>query len=147
MRTMIVVVSVGAVLGLSSCSQVELPRNRPVAAEGYLPNEPLPQTQFEWPQDKAVGVSLSFDDARVSQLDVGIPLLDSLGVKATFYVSIVPMRQRLSDWKAVLATGHEIGNHSLRHACTANFPFSKDKALEDYTLAQMTAELDQANRA
>ncbi len=147
MRTMIVAVLMGAaVMGLSSCSQVETPGNRPVAARGYLPNEPLPPTQFEWPQDKAVGVSLSFDDARASQLDVGVPLLDSFGVKATFYVSIVPMRERLSDWKAVRATGHEIGNHSMRHACTANFPFSKGKALEDYTLEQMAAELDQANR-
>jgi peptidoglycan/xylan/chitin deacetylase (PgdA/CDA1 family) len=143
---MIVVVSIGVVVvALSSCSHVELPGNRPVAATGYLPNEPLPPTQFEWPQDKAVGVSLSFDDARASQLDVGVPLLDSFGVKATFYVSIMPMRARLSDWKAVLATGHEIGNHSMRHACTDNFPFSKGKALEDYTLEQMAAELDQAN--
>jgi peptidoglycan/xylan/chitin deacetylase (PgdA/CDA1 family) len=142
---MIVVVSVSVALGLSSCSQVELPGQRPVAAGPVSPNEPLPPTRFEWPQDRAVGVSLSFDDARASQLDVGVPLLDSFGVKATFYVSIVPMRERLSDWKAVLATGHEIGNHSMRHACTGNFPFSKGKALEDYTLEQMAAELDQAN--
>ncbi len=147
MRTMLVVASIGAALALSSCSHVELPDNRSVAAERPLPNEPLPPTQFEWPQDKAVGVSLSFDDARASQLDAGVPLLDSFGVKATFYVSIVPMRQRLSDWKGVLATGHEIGNHSMRHACTDNFPFSKGKALEDYTLEQMAAELDEASSA
>ncbi len=147
MRTIIVAVSIGvAVLGLSSCSHVALPGQPRVAATTPLPHEPLPPVQFEWPQDKAVGVSLSFDDARASQLDVGVPLLDSSGVKATFYVSIVPMRARLSDWKAVLAAGHEIGNHSMRHACTANFPFSKGKALEDYTLDQMAVELDQANR-
>jgi len=146
MRRMIVVVFMGVVVvGLSSCAHVELPGNRPAAATGALPNEPLPPTRFEWPQDQTVGVSLSFDDARASQLDVGVPLLDSYNVKATFYVSIEPMRQRLSDWKAVRATGHEIGNHSMRHACTSNFPFSKGKALEDYTLEQMAAELDQAN--
>ena len=146
MKAMIVVVSIGVmVVGLSSCSHGELPGHRPGAAGPALPNEPLPPTQFEWPQDKQVGVSLSFDDARASQVDVGVPLLDSFGVKATFYVSIVPMRARLSDWKAVLATGHEIGNHSMRHACTGNFPFSKGKALEDYTLEQMAAELDEAN--
>ncbi len=146
MKATLVVVSLGVVaVGLSSCSHVEMPGHRPVAAEGYLPNEPLPPTQFEWPQDKQVGVSISFDDARASQVDVGVPLLDFFGVRATFYVSIVPMRERLSDWKAVLAAGHEIGNHSMRHVCTGNFPFSKGKALEDYTLEQMTAELDQAN--
>jgi peptidoglycan/xylan/chitin deacetylase (PgdA/CDA1 family) len=101
--------------------------------------------RFDWPQGKQVGVSLSFDDARASQVDIGVPLLDSYGVKATFYVSVVPLRQRLSDWKAAVEAGHEIGNHSLRHACTGNFPFSREKALEDYTLEQMAAELDQAN--
>jgi peptidoglycan/xylan/chitin deacetylase (PgdA/CDA1 family) len=90
-------------------------------------------------------VSLSFDDARTSQLDVGMPLLDSYGVKATFYVSIVPLRERLSDWKAVVEAGHEIGNHSMRHACTGNFSWSREKALEDCTFEQMATELNQAN--
>ncbi len=145
MRAMIGIASLGAiVLGLASCSHVELPGHPPSVARG-LPNEPLPPLQFDWPQGTEMGVSLSFDDARASQLDVGMPLLDSFGVRATFYVSIAPMRERLSDWKAVLATGHESGTHSMRHACTTNFPFSKGKALEDYTLEQMAAELDQAN--
>ena len=145
MRTMIVVVSMGmVVVGLSSCSHIELPGNRPVASTP-LPNEPLPPAQFEWPQDMQVGVSLSFDDARASQVNIGVPLLNSCGVRATFYASIAPLRERLADWKAALAAGHEIGNHSLRHACTGNFPFSREKALEDCTLEQMAAELDQAS--
>jgi peptidoglycan-N-acetylglucosamine deacetylase len=145
MRTMFVVVSMGVVVaGLSSCSHLEVPGKTP-SATSALPNEPLPPTQFDWPQDAQVGVSLSFDDARASQVDVGVPLLDSYGVKATFYVSVLPLRQRVSDWKAAVAAGHEIGNHSLRHACTGNFPFSREKALEDCTLKQMAAELDQAN--
>ncbi|MCX5647094.1 MAG: polysaccharide deacetylase family protein [Phycisphaerae bacterium] len=145
MRMMILAVSMGvAVVGLSSCSQVELPGRPPKTARG-LPHQPLPPMQFDWPQDKQVGVSLSFDDARTSQVDVGAPLLSSYGVKATFYVSVAPLRERLADWKAVLAAGHEIGNHSLRHACTGNFPFAREKALEDCTLEQMAAELDRAN--
>jgi peptidoglycan/xylan/chitin deacetylase (PgdA/CDA1 family) len=131
-------------LGLSSCSHVAVPGNPPDVASG-LPGQPLPPLQFDWPQDKQVGVSLSFDDARASQVDVGAPLLDSYGVKATFYVSVASLRGRLDDWKAVVAAGHEIGNHSLRHACTGNFPFSREKALEDCTLELMTTELDQAN--
>ena len=145
MRTMILAVSMGVVaMGLSSCSRVEAPGNPPDVASG-LPGQPLPPLQFDWPQDKQVGVSLSFDDARASQVDFGAPLLDSYGVKATFYVSVAPLHERVDDWKAVVAAGHEIGNHSLRHACTGNFPFSREKALEDCTLEQMTAELDQAN--
>jgi peptidoglycan/xylan/chitin deacetylase (PgdA/CDA1 family) len=100
---------------------------------------------FAWPQGKRAAVSLSFDDARASQLDAGVPILDAYGIKATFYVSMEGVGKRLDDWKAVVASGHEIGNHSMRHPCTGNFPWSREKALEDYTPAQMAAELDQAN--
>lgn len=90
-------------------------------------------------------MSLSFDDARASQLDAGLPILNESGVKATFYVSMDGVEKRLADWKHVAVSGHEIGNHSMRHPCTGNFTWSRQKALEDYTLAQMAAELDQAN--
>jgi peptidoglycan/xylan/chitin deacetylase (PgdA/CDA1 family) len=90
-------------------------------------------------------VSLSFDDARASQLDAAIPILNEYGIRATFYVSMDGLEKRLADWQAVVAQGHEIGNHSIRHPCTGNFPWSRQKALEDYTLAQMAAELDEAS--
>lgn len=104
-----------------------------------------PASPFAWPQGKRAAVSLSFDDARASQVDAGLPILNEYGAKATFYVSMDGVEKRLEDWKRVVAAGHEIGNHSMRHACTGNFPWSRQKALEDYTLAQMGAELDQAN--
>ncbi len=100
---------------------------------------------FVWPEGKRAAVSLTFDDARLSQADVGIPLLDSYGVKATFYVSPQPLKERLPLWKQAVADGHEIGNHSLRHPCTGNFSFAREKALEDYTLDQMEQELEAAN--
>lgn len=100
---------------------------------------------FVWPEGKRAAVSLTFDDARLSQADVGIPLLDSYGVKATFYVSPQPLKERLPLWKQAVANGHEIGNHSLRHPCTGNFAFAREKALEDYTLRQMAQELEAAN--
>jgi len=102
-------------------------------------------SSFAWPQGKRAAVSLTFDDARASQLDAGLPILNANGIKATFYVSMDGVEKRLADWKAVAAGGHEIGNHSMRHPCTGNFPWSRQKALEDYTPAQMAAELDQAN--
>ncbi len=101
---------------------------------------------FVWPEGKRGAVSLTFDDARLSQADIGIPLLDSYGVKATFYVSPAPLTQRLPNWRQAVANGHEIGNHSLRHPCTGNFAWARDKALEDYTLKQMKDELEEANR-
>jgi len=109
------------------------------------PARNITASPFAWPQGKRAAVSLSFDDARASQLDAGVPILDAYGIKATFYVSLDPAGKRIDDWKAVVAAGHEIGNHSMRHPCTGNFPWSREKALEDYTPAQMAAELDQAN--
>jgi peptidoglycan/xylan/chitin deacetylase (PgdA/CDA1 family) len=100
---------------------------------------------FAWPEGVRGAVSLTFDDARLSQPDVGLPILDEYGVKATFYVSPEPMKKRLAAWKKAVADGHEIGNHSLRHPCTGNFPWARHKALEDYTLKQMAEELEAAN--
>ena len=101
---------------------------------------------FTWPDGKRVAVSLSFDDARPSQVDDGTALLDRYGVKATFYVVPSAVEKKLDGWKRAAAGGHEIGNHSLHHPCSGNFAWSRGKALEDYTLDQMRRELSDANR-
>ena len=101
---------------------------------------------FHWPSGKRAALSLSFDDARLSQADVGFALFQKYGVKATFYVSLDNLQKRLPAWKEAVKAGHEIGNHSLRHSCSGNFPWSRERALEDYTLDQMRQELLEANR-
>ncbi|GAA4421622.1 polysaccharide deacetylase family protein [Nibrella viscosa] len=93
-----------------------------------------------------MAVSLSFDDARLSNVDVGTPLLDQYGVKATFFVVPSAVKQRLDGWKKAVAAGHEIGNHSVAHPCSGNFLWSRQKALENYTLEQMRTELMDANK-
>ena len=102
--------------------------------------------EHPWPEGKRVAVSLSFDDARPSQVDTGLSVLDRFGAKATFYVVPVRVEPKLEGWKRLVASGHEIGNHSLRHPCTGNFEWSREAALEDYSLHQMREELLQANR-
>jgi peptidoglycan/xylan/chitin deacetylase (PgdA/CDA1 family) len=104
-----------------------------------------PPAAFPWPEGKQVAVSLTFDDARTSQVDAGTALLDQYGVKATFYVVPSAVKNRLEGWRKAVASGHEIGNHSLLHPCTGNFPWAREKALEDYTLKQMQKELLAAN--
>ncbi|HCR92034.1 MAG TPA: hypothetical protein DIW50_16625, partial [Prolixibacteraceae bacterium] len=37
---------------------------------------------FQWPEGKKMAVSFTFDDARFSQADNGLPLFDKYGVKA-----------------------------------------------------------------
>ncbi len=92
-------------------------------------------------------MSLSFDDARLSQVDRGMAILDACGARATFYVSIAGVEERLEAWRLAVAGGHEIGNHSRNHPCSGNFPFARQRALEDYTLRRMEDELLEANEA
>ncbi len=100
---------------------------------------------FPWPDGKKGAISLSFDDARNSHPTVGKELFRELGLKATFYVVPAAMQLHLEGWKEIVADGHEIGNHTIAHPCTGNFPWSRDKALEDYTLASMRQELLECN--
>lgn len=105
------------------------------------------ESTFAWPAGKQIAISLSFDDARASQVDAGTALLDQYGVKGTFYVVPNSVKQRLEGWKKAVASGHEIGNHSFNHPCTGNFPWSRQKAIENYTLKQMRNELILTNKA
>jgi peptidoglycan/xylan/chitin deacetylase (PgdA/CDA1 family) len=101
---------------------------------------------FPWPDGKRMAISLSFDDARASQALKGAPLLDEYGVKGTFYLVPSAAQKQVNDWKKVAAHGHEIGNHSVNHACSGNFVWSRSNALENYTLDKMRSELLEANK-
>src|SRR5690606_14998732 len=76
---------------------------------------------FAWPQGQRAAVSLSYDDTLPTQLDVAIPALDRHGLKGSFYLTLAaePMRERLDAWRAAARNGHELGNHSLFHQCSA----------------------------
>jgi beta-glucosidase len=115
------------------------------SAQGYQTNISKERSEFGWPEGKKMGLSLTFDDARLTQVDKGIPLLNKYGVKATFYLSPERIEQRMEGWKEAVRNGHEIGNHSLVHPCTVNFGWAQDKSLENYTLQKMRIDLDSAN--
>lgn len=106
-----------------------------------------PADSFRWPDGKRAAISLTFDDARVSQVDTGLELLNRCGVKATFYLVPRTAEKRIDGWKAAAAGGHEIAHHSGSHPCTANYRFSRNNALEDFTEARMEADLDGATAA
>jgi peptidoglycan/xylan/chitin deacetylase (PgdA/CDA1 family) len=107
--------------------------------------EPPTKNTIIWPDGKQAALSLTFDDARMSQVDAGTSLLDRYNVKATFFVVPSGIENRLDGWKKAVAAGHEIGNHSVNHPCTGNFLWSRKNALEDYTLDAMRKELTDAN--
>lgn len=101
---------------------------------------------FQWPDGKRAALSLSFDDARLSNVDVGLELFRKLDAKVTFYVVPEAVKARLDGWKEIVKEGHEIGNHTLVHPCTGNFAWAREHALEDYNLTSMKEELKRANQ-
>ncbi len=66
-------------------------------------------------------------------------------LRRRFFVLPGGVKERLPGWKQAVAQGHEIANHSMTHPCTANYEFSAQNALEDYTLATMAKQLDDSN--
>lgn len=111
---------------------------------GLLASAQTSAPAFKWPEGRDFALSLSFDDARTSQVDVGAAVFERLGGKATFYVNPPAVEKRLEGWRKIAAAGHEIGSHSVIHPCSGNFPFSRTRALEDFTLEKMRAELIEA---
>lgn len=103
-------------------------------------------TSFSWPESKQAAISLSFDDARESQVLVGTQLLDRYNIKATFYVVPSGVEKQLEGWRKAVLNGHEIGNHTLTHPCTGNFAWSRKNALENHSLNSIKKELADCNK-
>lgn len=103
------------------------------------------EQKFPWPEGKKMALSLSFDDARATNQTLGVALLNKYDVKATFFLIPSRVRNDIEGWKKAAASGHEMANHSLTHPCSGNFLWSRDKALDDYTMDQMRQELEQTN--
>lgn len=99
---------------------------------------------------KKAAVVITYDDGYDQQLDNAVPLLDSLGLKATFYISAYfpAVKDRMNDWKRVSASGNELGNHTLYHPCAGGKGrewVSKDYDMNTYTVRRMTDEIRMAN--
>jgi len=108
-------------------------------------------SEFLWPGDRKLAISLSYDDALDSQLDHAVPALDSFGIKASFYIlpNSPSLYNRLEEWRQLAARGHELGNHSIYHPCRRSLPdrdwVPPHHDLDRYSLEQMTEELITAN--
>lgn len=121
-----------------------MPTRRAFLTSALAATAAAQQPAFRWPDNKRLAVSLGFDDARLSQIDTGLKLLEELKLKATFYLSLPAMKKRVDGWKEMVRLGHEIGNHGTEHACTANYRFTRP--LEDFTLEEMARDLENANQ-
>lgn len=101
-----------------------------------------------WPDGVQGAVSLTFDDALVTQLDNAIPVLEDNGFRGTFYVNPgrrPTWKRDLPRWQQASQAGHEIGNHTADHPCSCNFGFRKDGyCLENLTLDDLARTIDDA---
>ena len=101
-----------------------------------------------WPEGCAGAVSLTFDDALSSQLEIAVPTLNEHGLRGTFYLNPRgdDWRERLAPWREVAATGHEIGNHTVNHLCSHNFAWHGRRGLEECTLEDIDWEVAEGKR-
>src|SRR5690606_16913584 len=95
-----------------------------------LKSSKLWSQSIAWPEGKKMALSLSFDDARVSNPTLGVSLLNQYGVKATFFLVPSSVQKNLEGWKKATASGHEMANHSLNHPCSGNFGWSGKPSLD-----------------
>ena len=107
------------------------------------------QPNLVW-KGKKCAVVLTYDDAIDQQLDNAVPLLDSLGLKATFYITAfsASVQKRLPEWKQLATKGYELGNHTLYHPCTGGTGrewVSKEYDLNHYSVKRMEDEIRMTN--
>lgn len=99
---------------------------------------------------KKCAVVITYDDAIDQHLDNAVPVLDSLGIKATFYITAFSssMQKRMDEWRKLAVHGHELGNHTLYHPCTGG-PGREwvrpEGDLSKYTVQRMVNETRMTN--
>jgi peptidoglycan-N-acetylglucosamine deacetylase len=107
------------------------------------------QSGLPW-QEKKCAVVLTYDDAIDQHLDNAVPVLDSLGLKATFYITAYSksIQTRMPEWKRLPDHGHELGNHTLFHPCFGGPDRSWVKPeydLRNYSVQRMIDETRMTN--
>lgn len=107
------------------------------------------QSDAAW-QHKKCAVVLTYDDAINQHLDNAIPVLDSLGLKATFYITAfsTSLQTRMEEWRKLAANGHELGNHTLYHPCIGGPGRSwlrPEYDMRNYTVQRMVDETRMTN--
>jgi sialate O-acetylesterase len=107
------------------------------------------QSESPW-HGKKSAVVLTYDDAIDQHLDNAIPVLDSLGLKATFYLTAFSpsMQSRLNDWKKLVLNGHELANHTLYHPCIGGKGrewVKPDYDMNNYSVRRMIDETRMTN--
>ena len=107
------------------------------------------QSSLPW-RGKTCAVVLTYDDAIDQHLDNAVPVLDSLGLKATFYITAysTSVQKRMDEWKKLAVKGYELGNHTLFHPCMGGPGrewVKPEYDLKTYTVQRMVDETRMTN--
>lgn len=108
---------------------------------------------FSWSNGFQAAVSLTFDDGLPCHPAGVAPLLESFGLRATFYPPILSdLRLHPITWRALARKGHELGNHTLFHPCRGEPEIPRPWLEAGYNLIGYSArrwcdEVDAANFA
>lgn len=108
------------------------------------------QLHAQW-NGKHCAVALTYDDALPEHCTGVVPLLDSVGFRATFYipVSFPDFQRNVDKWKRIATTGHELGNHTVFHPCDGSLPGREwvpaEYRLDFYSVRRMCDEIEMAN--
>src|SRR5436305_13494651 len=80
-------------------------------------------------------ICLTYDDGLETQLSTVIPQLDSVGLKATFFLNSIQgssqsdiigqTPEAVLGWTNAAKDGHELANHTLYHPCPEKLGWAK----------------------
>ena len=100
-------------------------------------------------------ICLTYDDGLETQLSEVIPQLDSLGLKATFFLNSVhgssqsnvigQTPEAVLAWTCAATNGHELANHTLFHPCPEKLGWEKKVAIDSYTIDKIIEEIRTQN--
>ena len=100
-------------------------------------------------------ICLTYDDGLESQLSTVIPQLDTLNLKATFFLNSIQgssqsviignTPEAVLGWTNAAKNGHELANHTLFHACPEKIGWDKTVAIENYSINRMILEIKTEN--
>jgi peptidoglycan/xylan/chitin deacetylase (PgdA/CDA1 family) len=106
-------------------------------------------------QTKKGIICLTYDDGLATQLSTAIPQLDSLGLKATFFLNSIQgssqsdiigqTPEAVLGWVNAAKHGHELGNHTLFHPCPEKLGWDKSIAIDTYSLDRIVDEITTEN--
>ncbi len=106
-----------------------------------------------WADNKKSAFTFSFDDSKISQFTYARPIIDSYGLKATFFVIAGEVTDSKPNWlygfwwqfDSLAHEGHEIGSHTMTHPELDTLPVGtiNQPGTLDYELYQSQQLIEQ----